>query len=339
MIKYNYNDIKTIDDFKLYVIALFPCINLNNIELITALYNIFKNSDTKRQRTLYDNMSSYMRILRNNKGSSKISVDFWKSMGWNDLDDIKQKISIEQRKRSKRCKEYYIEHGYTEIEAIQMVAEYQSVNGKTANTKYTKEELKKQSVWSIAHWIELGYTEEAARNKIRQYNGSCKECYSDENEFFAHKKKISEQKKDLYKSNPEKFWRDRPSYSSKEETDFFNNISKELHDIQYLHFGINVQNTELESLYEKSYIICDSYIKCDDKIIILEYDGTYWHNKEYDELRDNVILELRNDIIGIIRINDNFVKSNSLSIIKKEIEYAIEEIKSKKCKRKLIYEG
>lgn len=91
--------------------------------------------------------------------------------------------------------------------------------------------------------------------------------------------------------------------------------------------------------YIKQYIICDGYLKIDEKIIILEYDGTYWHDEKYDELRDEVIFELRPDIIGIIPINDNFVKNNNLSIIKKEIEYAIKDITSKKCKKKCIYKS
>lgn len=64
------------------------------------------------------------------------------------------------------------------------------------------------------------------------------------------------------------------------------------------------------------HLICDEYLKIDEPFIILEYDGTYWHDEKYDELRNN-----------------------NLSIIKKEIEYAINDIKSKKCKKKCIYKS
>ena len=45
----------------------------------------------------------------------------------------------------------------------------------------------------------------------------------------------------------------------------------------------------------------------------------------------------RKDIIGIIRIGDIYFKGNNIEKIIKDIEYAIEDIKSKKCKRKLLY--
>lgn len=336
---YKYNDIQTLEDFKSYIISVFPQININNVELITELFDIFKKSNTKRMRSIYDNMSAYLKAKRNGKGASVLSEDFWKSMGWTDLLEIQKHISKVQRERSKRCVEYYINQGYSEDESYEFVKSYQSINGKIANTKYTKEERGEQSVWSIKHWTNLGYSEEESKQKIRKYNASCKECYSNEQDFFDYKKKNSQHKKELYKTNPEKFWRERTPYSSKEETDFFNGVSKEIHDIQHLHFGINVQNTKLDELYNKQYIICDGYLKIDEKFIILEYDGTYWHDEKYDELRDEVIFDIRPDIIGIIRINDNFVRDNNLSIIKKEIEYAINDIKSKKCKKKCIYKS
>lgn len=336
---YKYNDIQTLEDFKTYIVSVFPYINIDNTELVTELFNLFKSSDTKRMRSIYDNMSLYLKAKRNGKGASIVSEEFWVSMGWTDLSDIKNNISKVQRERSKWCSEYYIKRGYSANDASDLVKKYQSVNGKIAAEKYTKEERKLQSVWCIEHWTRLGYSEEEAKEKIKKYNASCKECYSNEQEFFEHKKKLSEYKKELYKTNPEKFWRERTPYSSKEETIFFNNISKEIYGIQHLHFGINVQNTKLDELYNKQYIICDGYLKIDEKIIILEYDGTYWHDEKYDELRDEVIFELRPDIIGIIRINDNFVRDNNLSIIKKEIEYAINDIKSKKCKKKCIYKS
>ena len=70
---------------------------------------------------------------------------------------------------------------------------------------------------------------------------------------------------------------------------------------------------------------------------MFEYDGNFWHDIEYDEIRDDIILSKRKDIIGIIRIGDIYFKGNNIEKIIKDIEYAIEDIKSKKCKRKLLY--
>lgn len=336
---YKYNDIKDLDTFKEYILIQFPCININNVEFIDKLYDIFKSETTKNMRLIYDNLSLYMKSLRNNRGASILSIDFWKSMGWTDLTKIKENISKEQKKRSKRCKEYYINRGYSEEESQKLLAEYQSTLSNIRHKKYTKDEIKNQSVWSLQHWINLGYSEDDAKQKIRQYNGSCIECYKDETQFYKNQQKKIDVIKINYRLNPEKYLKNHKQYSSNEESDFFNDISKEINEVKHEQFGINVQKTKLYEIYDKSYIICDGYIKTNDGIIILEYDGTYWHDSEYDEIRDSVILEIRPDVLGIIRINDIFVRKNNIDTIKKEIEYAIKDIKSKKCKKRIIYES
>jgi hypothetical protein len=280
-----------------------------------------------------------MKSLRNGKNSSVVSIDYWKSMGWDDVSDIKRRILYQQRRNSKRCAEYYISRGYSEDDAIKMVSGYQKKFTEIKNQKYSREELSQMSVWSVAYWIGLGFSEEESKKIIRKYNGSCKECYSDEQEYYRHIQKMSESKKALYIDNPDKFWRERTPYSSKEENVFFDNLSSFLSDVKHLHFGINVQNTMLCDVYNKQYIVCDGYIKCDNGIIILEYDGGYWHNMEYDEIRDKVIMSVRDDILGIIRVNDLYVKNNNIQSIKKAVEYAIKDIKGKKCTRRLLYES
>jgi len=334
-----YDDIKNFNDFQKYISEAFPNININNIELIYHLYDIFKKSKTKRMRSVYDNMSNYMKSLRGGKGSSLVSVDYWKSMGWTDDCDIIQRISIQQRKNSKRCPEYYISRGYSEKESNEKVSEFQKLFTELKYKKYTHEELSKMSAWSIAYWTKLGFNEDEAKQMIKRYNCSCKECYANEDDYYKHIQELSDKKKKIYKDNPDKFWHKRTPYTSKEENAFFDNLSSLMFEVKHLHFGINVQNTELSIKYNKQYIVCDGYIIDDDGIIILEYDGTYWHNSDYDELRDSVIFNLRDDILGIIRINDIFVKNNNIQTIKKEVDYAIKDIKSKKCKRKLLYES
>ena len=41
--------------------------------------------------------------------------------------------------------------------------------------------------------------------------------------------------------------------------------------------------------------------------------------------------------IGVVRIGGNYFKNNNIDKIIKDIKYAIEDIKSKKYKRKLLY--
>ena len=77
-------------------------------------------------------------------------------------------------------------------------------------------------------------------------------------------------------------------------------------------------------------------VKNDLGIILIEYDGLYWHNQSYDNIKDDIVLDTRNDIIGIIRISDVKYKENNDKVIKK-INYGIEEIKNKKINRIKIY--
>ena len=71
-------------------------------------------------------------------------------------------------------------------------------------------------------------------------------------------------------------------------------------------------------------------------IILFEYDGLYWHNQSYDELKDSVALELRHDILGIIRVSCEHFKTNKDKTIKL-IKNAIKKIKSKESNRIKIY--
>lgn len=126
-------------------------------------------------------------------------------------------------------------------------------------------------------------------------------------------------------------------YESREEINVFNVLSKYIPEIKHLHMGINVQNTNLEKKYNKQYVLSDGYIGTDCGNIIFEYDGKFWHNEEFDNMRDDIILSIRKDIIGIIRIGDTYFKINNIKKIINDIKYAIEDIKNKEYKRKLLY--
>ena len=88
---------------------------------------------------------------------------------------------------------------------------------------------------------------------------------------------------------------------SKEEIEFFSFLVNESDlDIIHKEFIVNVKaNDELD----QGIVKYDGYLKTDDGIILIEYDGLYWHNQSYDEIKDRITLELRNDILGIIRVS------------------------------------
>ena len=62
----------------------------------------------------------------------------------------------------------------------------------------------------------------------------------------------------------------------------------------------------------------------------------YWHNQSYDEIKDSIVLDVRPDVIGIIRVSCEYFKQNKITIIKK-LNNAINQIKSKECNRIKLY--
>lgn len=330
-------EVKNIEDFKIFLKDVVSNVNYSNSVLIDELYNMFKTYNTNNIRQIYDNFSAYFKSKRGGVTSSIMSVKYWEALGWNNLDEIKNKISLEQKRRSPRCIEYYLTRGYTKEDGEKEITKIQKEVTKKRYTKYTKQEISEQSVWSFGYWIKLGYTEDEARQKIRNYNGACRECYNTDDEFKKYKNNISKMKKDLYYSNPENYWGKHTPYTSKEENEFFNDITTFIYDIKHLTFGINVANTKFSNDYKRVYVLCDGYLKCDNKIIIIEYDGLYWHDENFDNDRDNTILDLRKDVIGIIRVSDEYYKNNKLQTLIERLTYGIEKIKSGECKKELIY--
>jgi hypothetical protein len=276
-------------------------------------------------------------MRRGGKQSSVISIEYWKSLGWENMTDIKQKISYEQKVRSPLSIDYYVKKGYSKQDAIKQICEIQSKRAKICIDKYTYEDRLNRCKWSFQYWINQGYSEEDAKMEVYKLNGMCKECYEDEDEYKKQIELHSKRQRQLYNQNPEKYWKNHLGYESREEISFFNELSKYNYDIKHLHLGINVQNTILDDMYKKQYILTDGYLKIEDELIIIEYDGLYYHDEVYDNLRDDVIFSIRPDIIGIIRVSDSFYKSNKIEQIRKEIDYAIKDIKSKKYKRKWLY--
>lgn len=335
--KYKVSDINSLDIFKLYLKQEFPNINDDNEDLVKQCYLVFLNTNTNRMRCKFDSISNYLKSRRNGKSSSVLSLEYWKSMGWDDVSVIQDKISFEQKCRSPLSKEYYIKQGIPEDEYTRIIKEIQCGRNEKSIKKYTYDDRLKRCKWSKEYWIDKGYSENDALIEVHKLNGMCPEKYENIDDYISIIKRHSDRQRKLYKLNPEKYWKKNLGYESKEEIDVFNEISKYLYDLKHLHIGINVQGTDLELKYNKQYVLSDGYIKIENKIILFEYDGSYWHNNEYDELRDDILFSVRNDIIGIIRISDTYFKSNDIKKIINDIKYAIEDIKSKKCKRKLLY--
>jgi len=77
-------------------------------------------------------------------------------------------------------------------------------------------------------------------------------------------------------------------YTSKQEKVFFELLSTYIPGVIYEPFGVNVRNHS-----EDYYYVFDAYYKSDSGIILLEYDGSYWHDNEKDLKRDKLVLNIR----------------------------------------------
>lgn len=111
----------------------------------------------------------------------------------------------------------------------------QSRRSKKIYEKYTKEQLGRMCHFGKQYWIDNGYSEEDAIKEYRKLNGSCRECYSSDEEYKEAMIRNSNRVKEYIHKFPEKYFREH-SYISNEEIDFFNNISKYIHDIKTYRF-------------------------------------------------------------------------------------------------------
>lgn len=321
------------DEFKVFVQNTFKDFNFNNISHFDEFYEFYKRNNTfpNNKAKSIGVCKKFFMQFRKSPACSQITVDYWKSMGYFDENEIKNKISCLQKQRSNISVDYWINNGYTIDDAKEKIKSIQQKNLTKKYSKYTKEELKNQSVWSKDYWINKGYSNEQAEYEVHKRNYGCREFWSSDEEYNNIKKIIADKTSYIIKHNPE-LYKDflNPSSISKEEIEFFNNFDDNIHHKQFI---INVLKN---SRIENTIIKYDGYTKTENGIILIEYDGLYWHNQSYDDIKDEVAFEERKDILGVIRVSDEFYKKNKNSI-KIIVQNGIEEIKSGKCRKIKFY--
>jgi len=278
-----------------------------------------------------DTCSAYFKTRRNGKGVSKISKDYWLSMGWS-LDEAIRFVSDLQKKRSHFNIDYWLNKGLTLERAKLEVNRVQSYNSNKRYEKYTKAEISEQSVWSKKHWLNKGLSEKEADYEVSKRNYSKREFWSSDSEYEEIKKIIGKKTSDFIKENPELYSSFFGSVS-KEEIEFFKYTKLKIPGILHKQFIVNVKKSKE---LNPGIVKYDGYIKTSLGIILIEYDGLYWHNQTYDEIKDSVTLGIRDDILGILRISCKQYKTNKKNIIKL-INHGIEKIKSKESNRIKIY--
>lgn len=320
-----------IKDLKKLIISKYPNVNKDNLELFNELSLYLQSIEYKSKKQFNSYIGLFFKERRGNKGVSKISPSYWISLGWCE-DEANRLVSKLQRSRSHLTKEYWINKGFNDDEAILKVAEVQSSNSRKKYLKYTKDELSQQSVWSKSYWLNKGLTDEEAQYEVSKRNYAHREFWKSDEEYETVKKIIGKKTSNFIKENPE-LYKNFFGSISKEEINFFNFISTKLPNILHKEFIVNIKTSEE---LEAGIVKFDGYLKTDDNIILIEYDGLYWHNQSYDEIKDSIVLNIRPDVIGIIRVSCEYFKQNKITIIKK-LNNAINQIKSKECNRIKLY--
>lgn len=327
-------NITTKNDFEIFVKNTFENFNFDNTEYFNKLWLYFINNfKSKNARKAYNICVKFFKENRNTKHGSLISTDYWISMGYS-MEYAINKVSELQRKRSMLTEEYWSDKGYSDIDAKNKIKELQSINSVKRFNKYNKDELRKQSVWCKDYWIEKGYSFDEAISKCHEYNFGCREFYKSDNDYEVAKKYMSDYRKNVIKNNPDKyikFFTSSPLTVSNEEILFFNDIENSL--IHHKQFVINVSK---DKTTDDKVFIYDGYYKEDNILILIEYDGLYWHNESWDDLKDSITFNIRDDISGIIRVSDAYYKKHK-SIIKNIVNDGITEIKNRKHRRIKFY--
>lgn len=158
-------------------------INFNNTNFLNKFLLCERNYP--KLRDLYH----FFKDIINCKSCSTVSNEFWKCRGWHD-NEIKEMVSKDQRKRSKRCVEYWISKGFSIDDAKSKVSDYQRRNCKITNQKrqksyyiglgYSDEEAEqiansindRLSAFRKQFWIDRGYSDKDAERKIKSISGN-----------------------------------------------------------------------------------------------------------------------------------------------------------------------
>lgn len=321
------------NDFLIYLKnnELYSNLNYNNKKYLRDMhiFVIKKIGNNSMSPKWIDNaISEFKKNKREGKASSHVSPSYWKSLGYIDENEIKERVSFEQKKRSIFSKEKWMNDGLTEEEAKEKIKNIQAGISK----RWVKGKSKIKSTWDRKYWMDKGLTEEDALIEVNKRNPSSRLFYDTEEEWLEKRKRISESVTKIFKEKPE-VYKNFLGHVSKEEKIFFDFINDFIKDIKHKQFLVNVRRSDRT---DKNVYLVDGYLKLKEGLILIEYDGNYWHDEIYDDLKDEIILETRKDILGIIRISSDYFEKNK-ETIKIDIKDGIKKIKDKESNRIRLY--
>ena len=346
----------SIDEFNKKVSELIVNINLDNKERIEELKNnIYKEElclgVVEFNKRLNDEIKKF------GKAGTSLKVEYWLFRGWNEK-EAKNKISETQSNRSLRHVNYYIDKGYSEEEANRLVSNVQSKYSKMGkhckdfwvSKGFSEEESieiahnysQKCSVWNKQFWLNKGFSEEEAEQKILQYNPSSPIFLNYDNNYEKYKNKIKRwsdfakvrwEKKEYRDKIINKIKDGTIKLSSKMEIELFNNLKTWYSNIKHEPYVVIIPDN-FENAINLFFYTIDGYYVDEEGVILIECDSSIFHNDKKDEIRDNNILSIDKNVLGIIRIKDSFLKKIKLK--KNLLDNAIQEIKNSEKNRIIL---
>ena len=343
--------------------------NVKNTEFIKKFVNTINiDDDHITLNSIYigpfrEWINIFYKKEKRNKGYLTMTIDYYIARGYSDI-EAKELVSKVARNSSKLCEEYYIKRGIKKEDAKLIISDIQKNNASfSKNTKkywlklgLSEKEAnekaayysRKQCKWGTQYWLNQGYSKDEAEMKIRELNGSCPECKKYNNDYGLYLQSmnnISKKQTEMWKTlrnDPDKFalklkggWLSHTSKAEKKCFDFLiNSIDKNIkHETYAIIFPEGFQSQTKNNYF----YACDGYLPItDQQIIIIEYDGGIgvYHNDEHDIIRDNEILILDNNVLGILRIKETFFKNFDINYKINLINNAIQKIKN--CKEERI---
>ena len=253
-------------------IGIFKNVNLQNSDFIEYLFSETIKCNYRIGSVKYYNYISS--LFKGKKRSSTTSIEYWTKRGYSEEESIKM-ISELQKKKSRFSKEYWINKGYSEEECSKLIAKEQSL---VSSKGWSKENRKIGNAWSIQYWIDKGYSLEESRIQALSRNPSSRLFYKSEDDWLDKRKRISDNVSLFIKNNPE-VYKSFFGSKSKAEFEFFKHIENQ--SIKHIDFIICIEVNNKKSLYK-----ADGYYKDESSLILIEFDGLYWHkDKKKDYIR------------------------------------------------------
>ncbi len=285
----------------------------------------------------------------------------WTSDEWDEyqtfyLNRTKHLTPLEHRKNSNRCPEYWIERGYSEEEAKDLISLRQTeISSKLSNMPL--EWHRKNSNRCPEYWIERGYSEEEANGIISQrakvISPRCVEYWIAEglNEESAseavsafqnncslekfvtrHGEERGMDKYNTFRNHPNRIAVSRNNLLKVGVG--FSKISQKLFNAIMEEYGGNVffatyNRPEMVDYKCKEYVFRfddGTWIRPDfidiSKRKIIEFDGEYWHARikdpHVDVERD---VKVRSMGFDILRVSENEFKTNSKEVVEKCLQF------------------